>query len=61
MGCRTTAAHSFKVRLGLKQYNIILAKEESVLTKIKISFEGENENFTKEIHENIAKKILTMI
>ena len=42
MDCRTTAAHKFRIRLGFKQYDIILTKEQSVLTKIKISFEGEN-------------------
>ena len=32
MDCRTTLARKFKTRLGLKQFNIILTKEQSVLT-----------------------------
>ena len=35
LDCRTTAAHKFGERLGFKQYNIPLTKEQSVLTKIK--------------------------
>ena len=42
MDCRTTSAHKFRTRLGFKQYDVILAKEQSVLTKIMSSFEGEN-------------------
>ena len=42
MDCRTTSAHKFRTRLGLKQYDVILTKEQSVLTKIMSSFEGEN-------------------
>ena len=42
MDCRTTSAHKFRTRLGFKQYDVILTKEESVLTKIMSSFEGEN-------------------
>ena len=34
MDRRTTSAHKFKIRLGFKQYNVILTKEQSVLTKI---------------------------
>ena len=30
------------MRLGFKQYDVMLTKEQSVLTKIKTSFEGEN-------------------
>ena len=41
MDCRTTAAHKFRTRLGFKQYDVILTKKQSVLTKIKSSFEGE--------------------
>ena len=37
-----TIVHIFITRLGFKQYDIILAKDKSVLTKIKSSFEGEN-------------------
>ena len=32
MDCRTTLARKFRTRLGLKQFNIILTKEQSVLT-----------------------------
>ena len=42
MNCRTTLAHKFRTRLGLKQYDVILTKEQSVLTKIISSVEGEN-------------------
>ena len=42
MDCRTTAAHKFRTRLGFKQYDVILAKEQSVLMKIKSLFEGES-------------------
>ena len=41
MDCRTTSAHKFRAALGFKQYRIILTKEQSVLTKIMSSFEGE--------------------
>ena len=41
MDCRTTA-HKFRTRLGFKQYDVILTKHQSVLTKIMSSFEGEN-------------------
>ena len=42
MNCRTTAGYNIRTRLGFKQYDVILTKEQSVLTKIKILFEGEN-------------------
>ena len=42
MDCRTTSAHIFRTRLGFKQHNAILTKEQSVLKKIMSSFEGEN-------------------
>ena len=42
MDCRTTTAHKFRARLGFKQYDAILTKEQSVLTKIKSSFGREN-------------------
>ena len=38
----TTSAHEFGARLGFKQYDVILTKEQSVLIKIISSFEGEN-------------------
>ena len=40
MDCRITSAHKFRTRLGFKQYDVILTKEQSVL--IISSFEGEN-------------------
>ena len=42
MDCRTAAAHKFRTRLGFKQYDVILTKEQSVLRKLESSFEGEN-------------------
>ena len=42
MDCRRTEAHKFKTRLGFKNYGIILTKEQSVLTKMKKSFERES-------------------
>ena len=36
---RTTTAHKFRTKLGFKIYGVILTKEESVLLKIKSSFE----------------------
>ena len=41
MDCRTTSAHKFRTRLGFKYYDVILTKEQLVLTKIISSFEGE--------------------
>ena len=41
MGCVTTSAHKFRTRLGFKQYDSILTKEQSMLTKIISSTEGE--------------------
>ena len=42
MDCRTTSVHIFRTRSGFKQYDVILTKEQSVLTKIMSSFEREN-------------------
>ena len=42
MDCRTTSAHKFRTRSGFKQKDVILTKEQSVLTKIMSSFEREN-------------------
>ena len=42
MDWRTTAGSKFRTRSVFKQYGLILTKKQSVLTKIKISFEGEN-------------------
>ena len=41
MDCRTTSTHKLRRRLGFKQY-VILTKEQSALTKIMSSLEGEN-------------------
>ena len=42
MNCRTTSADKCRTRLGFKQYDVILTKEQSVLTKIMTLFDGEN-------------------
>ena len=42
MDCRKKSAHKFRTRLGFKQCDVILTKEQSVVTKIISSFEGEN-------------------
>ena len=42
MDCRTLSAHKFRTRLGFKPYDVILTKDQSMLTKIMSSFEGEN-------------------
>ena len=42
MDCKTTSPHKFRKRLELKHNDVILTKEQSVLTKIMTSFEGEN-------------------
>ena len=34
MDCRTALAHKFRTRLGFKQYDAILTKEQSLLPKI---------------------------
>ena len=41
MDCRTRAVHKSITRLMLKQFDVILTKEQSVLTKIKSSFKGK--------------------
>ena len=41
MDC-TTLAHEFRTSLGFKLFDVILTKEQSVLTKIMTSFEGGN-------------------
>ena len=42
MDCRTTSAHKFRTKLRFKQYDVILTKHQSVLTKIMNFFKGEN-------------------
>ena len=42
MDCRTTSVHKCRTKLRFKQYDNILIKEQSVLTKMKNSFEKEN-------------------
>ena len=39
MDCKTISDHKFRTRLGFKQYDVILTKEQSVVTKIMSSFE----------------------
>ena len=41
MDCSTTSAHKFRTRLRIRQYDVILTKKQSVLTKIMSLFEGE--------------------
>ena len=50
MDCRTTAAHKCRTRLGFKQNDVTLTKEQSELTKIKCSFEGKK-------HANITQGV----
>ena len=40
MDCRTTSAHKFTTKLGFKQYDAILIKEQSVLIKLIGSFQS---------------------
>ena len=42
MDCRTTSGYKFRARSVFKQYDVILTKKQSVLTKLMSSFEGEN-------------------
>ena len=42
MDCRTNAAHKFRAKLGFKRYDVIITAKQSVLTKIKISFQRGN-------------------
>ena len=35
-------AHKFRIRLRFKRYDVISTKEQSLLTKVKSSFEGES-------------------
>ena len=42
MDRRTTTTHKFKIRLKFKQYDVILTKEQSVLTAMMISTKEEN-------------------
>ena len=53
MDCRTTSAHKFRTRLGFKQWDVILTKEQSVLTKIMSSFKVEN----MQIHYDLGYRI----
>ena len=39
---KVRSAYQFKAKLGFKQYDVILTKKQSVLTKIMSSFEVEN-------------------
>ena len=42
MDCRTTLAHRFRARVRFKTYDVILPKENSVLTRIIYSFGREH-------------------
>ena len=42
MDCKTTFTNKFRKIIKFKQYDVILTKEESVLTEITSSFEREN-------------------
>ena len=42
MDCRTDKSCSFKKNLGFKLYDVINAKEQTIINPIKDSFEGEN-------------------
>ena len=42
MSCRTTSAHTFRARLGFKQYDVILTKQQSALTIMMSLLQGEN-------------------
>ena len=42
MDCRTPLAHKIRARLGFKQYDVILTKDQSVATKIMSIFEEED-------------------
>ena len=42
MDCRTSAVHKFGTRLVFKQNDGILTTEQSVLTRIRSSFDEEN-------------------
>ena len=41
MDCRITSHYKFRTRLGFNQYDVILTKEQSVLTRIMSLFEGK--------------------
>lgn len=42
MDCRSITAYTFRTRVKFKQDDVVLTKEQLVLTKIKISLEVEN-------------------
>ena len=42
MDHRTVATCEFRERLGYRQYDVILTKEQSAVTKVMASFEGED-------------------
>ena len=42
MECKTTSAHKYKTRLRFTKSKFISTKEQSLLTRIMSSFEGEN-------------------
>ena len=42
MECKTTSAHKYRTRLRFTKSKFISTKEQSLLTRIMSSFEGEN-------------------
>ena len=42
MDCRTDKSCNLKKNLGFKFYNVINAKEKTIINSIKDTFEGEN-------------------
>ena len=42
MDCRTTYSHNFRTRLVFQQYDVILTKEQQLVTKTISSFKGED-------------------
>ena len=60
MNCRTTSADKCRTRLGFKQYDVILTKEQSVLTKIMSSFERENMQTHVFMNVSLKQKLMKM-
>lgn len=51
----------FRTRLGFKQYDVTLTKEQQVLTKIKSSFGGENTQIQYSVTKAMIANILSNI
>ena len=52
MDCRATSAHEFRIRLGFKQHDVVLTKEQSVVKKIMSSFEYEHNKMFEKTKSN---------